>query len=153
MKLGVNVNSLLPNVRWLCLQSESMGQDWYEKSLEIDALIAEEGLDLSEESVFLLYSNPPEEVLDGLGECLIARPVIGPKKKFKAPFELIDWKALPVYRTAVSGDTLTQLLERASKAREAAMEGSKAYAGDFILCVGRKLKGELILSVEAIFHE
>lgn len=153
MKIAPNLNSLLPNLRWLCLSSESFGQDWYEKSQLIDKRIQEEGLDLSEEVTYLLYSDSPEDVLNGLGQCLVARPVIGPKKKFEAPFELIDWKALPVFRAKLSGDTLKEVLEMAQMARNSAQKGSKAFAQDFIVALDRKLKGELILSVEGIFHE
>lgn len=153
MKIGPNLNSLLPNLRWLCLPSDSFGDDWYEKSLSIDQLIQDEGLDLSEEVVYLLFSDTPADVLQGLGQCLVARPVIGPKKKFNPPFELIDWKALPVYRSRVSGDSLKEILESAEMARNTAVKGAKPFARDFVLTLNRKLKEELILSVEVIFHE
>jgi hypothetical protein len=153
LKIGPNLNSLLPNLRWLCLPSENFGEDWYDKGLEIDSLIQEHGLDLSEEVIYLLFSDSPENVLNGLGQCLVARPVIGPKKKFNPPFELIDWKALPVYRAKLTGDTLKDILERALLARNTAEKGSKPFAQDFVISLNRKLKEELFLSVEAIFHE
>jgi hypothetical protein len=153
LKIGPNLNSLLPNLRWLCLPSESFGQDWYEKGQMIDRRIQDEGLDLSEEVTYLLYSDSPEDVLNGLGQCLVARPVIGPKKKFEAPFELLDWKALPVFRANFSGDTLKEVLEMAHVACQTAQKGAKPFAQDFIVALDRKLKGELILSVEGIFHE
>jgi hypothetical protein len=147
------MNSLLANLRWICLPSENQGQDWFDKGREIDTHLFNEGMDLSEEATYLLFSADPHKVLDGEGQCLIARPVIGPKKSLLAPFSLIDWKAVPVWREKLLGNTLTQILESAEAARMKATKGTKPFAAPFILCVRRELKEELILSVEAIFHE
>lgn len=139
-------NSLLANLRWLCLPSENLGGDWYEKGRQIDSCLEAEGFDLSEESVYLLYSDSPEKILDGVGQCLVARPVIGPLKEFKAPFKLIDWKAAPVWQQKLQGSTLDEILTSAMETKKNAVKG-------FYLRVKRQLDDELLLSVEGIFHE
>jgi hypothetical protein len=147
------INSLLPNLRWLCLPSDNLGQDWALKSQIIDQRVHAEGMDLSEESTYILFSEAPSVILDGLGQCLIARPVIGPKKNFESPFQLIDWKATPVWRQTLEGETLVDLLENADIARIKAIKGTGPFAEAFSMRVRRELKEELILSVEGIFHE
>jgi hypothetical protein len=146
-------NSLLANLRWLCLPSDNLGGDWYEKGHQIDACLEAEGFDLSEESVYLLFSDSPEKILDGVGQCLVARPVIGPLKEVKAPFKLIDWKAAPVWQESLSGATLEEILGHAESAKRNAIKGTREFANSFYLRVRRHLHEELKLSVEAIFHE
>lgn len=147
------MNGLLANLRLLCLPSENLGQDWFEKSAVIDSILQTEGMDLSEESTFIYFSDEPSEILEGNGQCLIARPVIGPKKEMSAPFKLTDWKAAPVWRETLQGETLTELLESAEGVRLKAHKGPRSFAKPFYLCVRRKLSPELILSVEGIFYE
>jgi hypothetical protein len=147
------LSSFLANMRWLCLSSDNLGQDWFQKAQQIDSVMTEEGHDLSEESTYLLFSETPEKILNGEGHCLIARPVIGPKKIVKAPFTLLDWMAAPVWQETLHGESLTDLLHAALKARENTVEASRTYAGAFSLRVSRKLNPALILSVEVIFHE
>jgi hypothetical protein len=144
------MNSFLPNIRWLCLPSEQAGLDWTLKEQEIDTILSSEGMDLAEEATYFLFSENPEDVLDGQGQCLIARPVIGPKKTFKAPFKLIDWTASPVWRETVTGETLHDLLESSMVVRQRA---SLDLARPFFLCVRRQLNPDLKLIVEAIFHQ
>jgi hypothetical protein len=146
-------NSLLANLRWLCLPSDNLGGDWYDKSRHIDSCLEAEGFDLSEESVYLLYSDTPEKILDGVGQCLVARPVIGPLKEVKAPFKLIDWTAAPVWRESLQGATLDEILTHAGTAKRNAVKGTREFTNSFYLCVRRQLQDELKLSVEGIFHE
>lgn len=146
-------NTLLANLRWLCLPSENLGGDWYEKGQKIDSCLEAEGFDLSEESVYLLYSDSPEKILDGEGQCLVARPVIGPLKEVKAPFKLIDWKAAPVWQENLSGATLEEVLTQAETAKRNAVKGAREFSKSFYLRVRRHLQGELKLTVEGIFHE
>lgn len=146
-------NSLLANLRWVSLPSENLGQDWFEKSLEIDTFIHQENMDLSEECTYLLFSEPPLNILDGSGQCLVARPVIGPKKDLSAPFKMIDWIALPVSRQALKGESLSDLLESAEVMRRKISDTHHKLSGPFMLCVRRSLKTELILAVEGVFHE
>lgn len=147
------MNSLLANMRWLCLPSENLGQDWLVKSQELDASLALEGMDLAEETVYLLFSNAPSEILDGNGQCLVARSVIGPKKNMEEPLRLIDWKAAPVWQETLQGETLAELLESAAVKREKAQKAGRALARPFSLCVRRRLVPGLVLSTEVIFHE
>ena len=147
------MNSYLANMRWLCLPSENLGQDWFDKAQEIDSILTEEGYDLSEESTYLLFSEGPEKILNGQGQCLIARPVIGPKKIVSEPLKLLDWTAAPVWQETVLGETFHDLLTSSLAARQRAVKGPKPFAAPFSLCVRRALNPALILSVEVIFHE
>lgn len=147
------MNSLLANMRWICLPSESLGQDWANKAQELDTHLAHEGLDLAEEAVYLLFSDEPSEILDGNGRTLVARSVIGPKKNLEEPLRLIDWKAAPVWREKLQGETLEQLLEDAEEKRFQAQKAAKPFAKPFTICVRRRLVPGLILETEVIFHE
>jgi len=147
------VNSHLANIRWLAIPSDGSGQDWFEKSILLDQTLESYGLDLAEEAVYLLYSDTPEEILEGNGQCLVARSVVGPKREVEPPLNLVDWKALPVWREKVKGDSLVDLLEEAQDARLKASEGPKPFAKSFMLVVKRRLDGEIKLEVETIFHE
>ena len=143
------IKSYLSNLRWICLPSENLGEDWFEKSLAIDQLIEVEGMDLAEEAVYLLFSSRPNEVLEGKGDCLIARSVIGPKKALLNPYLLIDWKASAVWRESLVGENLRQILESAEILRSQTPVIHQA----FILCVRRELNPNLSVKVEVMFHE
>lgn len=140
-------------MRWLCLPSENLGADWFDKSQKIDQHLSELGMDLAEEATFLLLSNGPSDILEGRGQCLVARSVIGPLKEVESPLILLDWSAAPVWQTLLEGETLPELLEKSQEAlREAGDQGK--WAQDFILCIRRKLLGpELNIVVESLFHE
>ena len=147
------MNSLLPNLRFLCLPSENLGQDWLEKSQKLDGLLTSEGFDLAEEAIYLLFSENPSDILESHGQCLVARAVIGPKKELPEGLNLIDWKAAPIWREAISGETYVEILESVEEIRTRAIKGRSDFAQPFILRIRRKLKPKLILLVEAIFHE
>jgi hypothetical protein len=149
----LNPNALLPNLRWLAIHSAQMGQDWYEKSLELDQELEALGMDLSEEAVYLIYSENPDQILEGLGQCLIARSVIGSKKEVTRPLSLLDWKASPVWRERLFETSLGDMLERAADLHHKALKGAQRSARGFILCVRRELRPDLGLSCEVIFHE
>lgn len=145
--------SHMANIRWLCIPSETSGEDWLEKSSLLDSSLESLGMDLAEEAVYLLFSEAPSDILEGNGQCLIARSVIGPKRSVGAPLKLIDWKAAPVLRERILGEGLTEILENAQDLHFKAQKDSKDLARDFALCVKRELVPELKLRVEAIFHE
>ena len=147
------MNSLLANMRWLCLPSENLGQDWLPKSQELDASLSLEGMDLAEETVYLLFSDAPSEILEGNGQCLVARSVIGPKKNLEGTLRMIDWKAAPVWQETVQGETLTAILVDATEKRAKALKLNKGFAKPFSLCIRRRLVPGLVLSTEVIFHE
>jgi hypothetical protein len=115
--------------------------------------LTEEGFDLAEEAVYLHFSEAPHKILDGHGQCLIARPVIGPKKLVAPPLSLNDWKAAPVWQEKLQGETLIDLLNDAVAARQRVIKGQIRLVDSFSLRVQRKLSPDLILSVELIFHE
>lgn len=147
------MNSHLANIRWLAIPSETSGEDWFEKSVILDENLESLGLDLAEEAVYLIYSETPDKILDGTGECLIARSVIGPKREPVAPLRLIDWKAAPVWRETLFGESLTDYLEGAEEARFKVQKSAEKLAKSFMIVVKRKLEPELKLEVETIFHE
>jgi hypothetical protein len=146
-------NSLLANLRWLCLPSDDLGADWFDKCHVIDQHLEAEGFDLSEESVYLLFTENPEKVLNGEGYCLVARPVIGPLKEVTPPLQLIDWKAAPVWLEKLQGETLEEVLISAKDAKAKAIKGTREFKNSFYLRVKRELTDKLHLSVEGIFHE
>jgi len=140
-------------MRWICLPSENLGADWFDKSQEIDQLLPELGMDLAEEATFLLFSSGPSSVLEGKGQCLVARPVIGPLKEVQAPLALLDWTAAPVWQTQLQARTLPELLHESEEAAKEAGNKGK-LASDFILCIRRRLLGpELNVVIESLFHE
>jgi hypothetical protein len=146
-------NSLLANIRWLCLPSDDLGADWFDKSRAIDGQIEAQGFDLSEESVYLLFTESPDYILEGEGHCLVARPVIGPLKEVSTPFQIIDWRAAPVWQEKLQGETLEEILISARDAKEKAVKGTRKFKNSFYLKVKRELRDELLVSVEGIFHE
>lgn len=135
------------------MPSENLGNDWFDKSRQIDTVLSELGMDLAEESTFLLFSNPPSDILEGKGQCLIARPVIGPKKNVDAPLALVDWKAAPVWQETLQGGTLEEILECAEEVRLKAQKGQKRFADAFSLRIRRWLKPDLEITVDSFFHE
>lgn len=110
-------------------------------------------MDLAEEAIYLLFSEAPEDILEGKGLCLVARSVIGPKKNVQPPLKLIDWVAAPVWRKEVLGTSWDEILEKALEHRLMAQKESKTLAKSFGLCVRRKLTPELVLEVDVLFNE
>ncbi len=147
------LNSLLPNLRLLGLVSELSGKDWYALSAKLDAALEGMGLDLSEEAVYLLYSDAPEAILEGLGECAVARAVIGPKRNPGPPYSLQDWTAAPVWRAPLAGEDIEDYLEAAAILRQTVRKAHPQLAAAFMFRIGRSLDPKLGLSLEAIFHE
>ncbi len=139
------MTSFLPNMRLLTIPSGEGGADWSGRSNELDQKLEGLGLDLSEESVYLIFS--------GSGACLIARPVIGPKREPGAGMGLVDWKASPVFRKALTGTTMREILDEAAEVREEAEKAFKKLSESFFIVIQRRLSTKLEVSVEAIFHE
>jgi hypothetical protein len=147
------LKSILGNLRLVCLESEGVGEDWHSKSLEIDQFLAKEAMELAEEAVYFLYSHPPGDILQGDGNCLIARSVVGPKKSFNGEFKLKDWVAAPVDRGPLSHRTLRDMLREAQLFREKIQKKGTPVARPFIICFHRRLKPELVWETEVIFSE
>lgn len=146
------IKTLIPNLRWLCLPSENSGKDWYEKSLDLDSRLEGLGLELAEESVYLIFSHPPQDVLECRGSCLIARSVIGPKRPLEKPLSMIDKTAGQVWLEKTSGNNLEDILMSAGQGLSTRPE--KGRQGGFTLRIRRELSSTgLNLSVESIFQE
>lgn len=147
------MNSLLPNLRWLSIPSDKDGHDWLQKSIEIDESLEGLGLDLMEETVYLLYSASPDEVLAGTTECIVARPVIGPKKTVGDKLTLVDWTSASVYRETLTAETFDLILKEASQSFSRAKKALIQPSRPFMLRIQRRLEDKLLLSVEAIFYQ
>lgn len=147
------IETFLPNLRLLTIPSDGMGEDWFQKSLALDAELSNLSLDIAEESVFILFSNSPSDVLENIGRCLIARPVIGSKSDLVGPYGLQDYVSQKVWATELSGSTFTNVLEQAEEAWTKASFKGKILKDEFILKVRRQIKPNLAVTLEAIFHE
>lgn len=135
------------------MPSSVQGQDWFEVAHKLDEVLTHAGMDLSEESTYLLYSHGPSDILQGRGQCLVARAVVGPKKNFSPPVQLIDSKSGPVWRETLLGESLEEVLESAEAFSLKLQNGSRTLQGAFVLRIRIELKEELILAVEGIFNE
>lgn len=145
--------NLLPNMRLLGISSENEGMDWFEKQQLIDQKIEASDWELTEEVSYLFFSHTPQDILEGRGECFVARPVTGPKREVAAPWILKDWTAAPVWQHEIQGQTLLEMLNAAQKARTLAQKELKKMQEPFILCVRRKLIPELVIETLVLFNE
>jgi hypothetical protein len=144
--------SILPNARLLCISSESLGRDWFEKSMELDMVLGELSMDLSEESIFILFDRAPGAVLAGEGSCQIARPVIGPKKSLQQPFRLVDWVQTEIYRKVLLSKDWESVLEDCYLEWENLQRSGTKVASPFMILVKRGLKPDLNLALEVLFY-
>lgn len=144
--------SFLPNMRLLALPSDALGEDWFEKGQLIDQELSKGDWEVAEESTYLFFSASPEDVLNGDGQCLVARSIIGPKREVAAPWILNDWTAAPVWQGMLKGQTLSEKLANASELRASARKELKKIAEPFILCVRRKLVPELVIETFVLFN-
>ena len=126
-------NGLLPNLRFITLPSEGQGEDWMERSSEIDAFLGQTQWELSEETVYLIF--------EGEG-AVVARPVIGPKLTVEKPFTLLDWVSTPVEIKAIQASSWELLLEQIS---------SEKATRRTLLSLKRRLTPTLSLRAELIF--
>jgi hypothetical protein len=98
-------------------------------------------------------SDTPEAILQGHGDCVVARAVIGPKRAPEAPYLLRDWTATAVWREGVEAEDFEGFLEAAARVRRRVFEAHPRLATSFMVRIGRTLDPHLRLNVEAIFHE
>lgn len=153
------IKTILPNARFLSLDSENLGQDWAQKAQGIDRQLPGLSMDLAEESVFLLFDAAPGSVLDGSAHCQIARSVIGPKRNLEAPFKLQDWVQAPVWRKLMgSRPTLNwgELLDESYQEWENLQRQGHPLKASFMLVIKRRMepqKQELQLTIELLFSE
>lgn len=147
------MNSILPNMRLLCLQSESRGEDWTNLTLKIDDDLSGLSMDLAEEAVYLMFDRAPGAVLNHEGRVLVGRSVVGPKKMVDAPLHLVDWVARPVHRKKIESNEWEDVFEEAFAEWEKLQQLNQKTAPAFILCLKRKLLDALELEIEVIFSE
>jgi hypothetical protein len=143
----------LPNSRWLCLSSDDLGRDWFQKSLKIDDYIESLGLDHIQEDTYLFYDQRPSDLLSGNGECVIGRSVAGPKKDLNIPFKFLDWPSRPVLNYSLNGTSLEEYLESAEDKRTSLELQGRELKTSFILRIRRQLNPDLKITVEVIFYE
>lgn len=153
------IKTLLPNARFLSLDSENLGQDWSQKAQGIDRQLSALSMDLAEESVFLLFDAAPGAILEGSGHCLIARSVIGPKRNLEGPLKLQDWVQAPVWRKVIGsrpGLNWGGLLDECYQEWENLQRQGHHLKAPFMLVIKRRMepnKTELHLTVELLFGE
>jgi len=146
------MKSLQPNCRFLSLASEHLGRDWLEKSQEIDGQLDNLGMDLAEESVYLLFDRAPGAVLGGEALCQIARSVIGPKKELTGELRMNDWVQTLVHRKALTATDWSLVLKECYVEWENLQRQSQKIAASFMIVAKRRLTPELVLSLEVLFH-
>jgi hypothetical protein len=146
------MKSLLPNCRFLSLASEHLGRDWLEKSQEIDGQLDSLGMDLAEESVYLLFDRAPGSVLAGEALCQVARSVIGPKKELTGELRMNDWVQTLVHRKALTATDWSLVLKECYIEWENLQRQSQKIAASFMIVAKRRLTPELVLSLEVLFH-
>lgn len=146
------ISQTLPNLRLIGLLSKNIGRDWAQISTEIDLVISQMGYVLSEEDIYLIFSNKPLDIIEGRGECLVARSVVGPKKLIEAPFTMKDWDAYEVMTETLKSRNFLELLMEAGQilANSTLNYGPRKSEG-FILRVKRYLSEELELSIELLW--
>lgn len=142
----------LPNLRLIGLPSEALGEDWYEITSLIDLKLPEWKMDLSEESVFLLFDKAPGAIRHQEGSCLIARPVIGPKQ-VEAPFQLKDMPAMRCHTLELKNCSWDEFLVKAEEEWMSLSRSLKPLARGFVVRLRRKMGEELTLNLEVFFHE
>jgi hypothetical protein len=147
------LKSLLPNCRFLALPSTDQGRDWTLRSREIDAELEQLGMDLSEESVYLLFDRAPGAVIADEANCLVARSIIGPKKGLEGPLKLFDWVQAPVHRKSIRSTDWDQVLEECYQEWERLQREAQKLGAPFMIVAKRRLVPELALSLEVLFPE
>jgi hypothetical protein len=135
------MNSLLPNMRLIGLNSTHEGQDFLELTQKIDATLEQLGHDLAEEAVYIFYYPK--------GESCVARSTIGPLKELTLPFKSWDWVSAPVERATLKATTWTE----AEAELETLKKNFAKARGSILRLVRREEKGRLSLIIEGIIHE
>jgi len=142
---------VLGNMRLLGLPSELMGKDWSELTIKIDEMTQQLGMELFEQSIYLIFDSSPGAVLEGLGTCFVARSVIGPKKSVNAPYVMADLEALSVYQHDLQGKDWSDVLKEAYIFWESLQRQTIKLDRQFILALHRRDKDGLSLESEVLF--
>jgi hypothetical protein len=147
------LKQVLQNQRWVSTPSDHFGEDWAQKAAKIDAILPLYGLDLAQEEVFLLFDRSPGALLTGEGQCLVARPVLGPKRSLGEGLELRDWVAAGVYISPLKEETWEALSSELIGCWEQLQREGKRLKAPFMLRFTRRLEPQLSLERVAIFLE
>jgi hypothetical protein len=147
------IKELLPNCRWLAVASDHLGRDWSELSRLIDEHLDEYGLDLAEESVYLLFDRAPGSIQVGEGHCLVGRSVIGPKKNLVGRLHFLDWVQRPVFKTKIIAADWPQIYQQCYLAWENLQRQGLKIGAPFMILAKRRLNPRLELELEVLFHE
>jgi len=145
--------SILPNTRFISLPSAQLGKDWFELTLKLDSTLEALGLELSEEVTYLHFSVAPGLILDGAGECRIARSVVGPQKSLNGEFKISDWQQGFVYRFQLNAQSWDEVFAQCYEAWEKLARNNHKTSSSFTIVVKREIQEKLFLTLEAIFYE
>ena len=144
---------ILPNARFISLPSAQLGQDWFEVCLKLDSALEALNLELSEEAIYLHYSLAPALVLEGRGECRVARSVTGPLKNLDGDFKLTDWNQGFVFKFSFSLNSWESLLSQCYSSWEHLIRENHKIKSAFTVSLRRGLKDSLSNSIEVIFYQ
>lgn len=147
------MSSLFPNSRFLSLPSEHLGKDWFELSSVIDNFLEELGMELAEETVFLIFDRAPGAIIEGEGSCLVARSVIGAKKSVERPLQMTDFNQGTVHFKALVSSDWGVALKSCYLEWENLQRSAVKIASPFMILVKRRLTPELDVTLEVLFHE
>lgn len=145
--------TLLANTRFLSLPSDHLGKDWMERSGLIDSYLEQLGMELSEETVFMIFDRAPGAIIAGEGHCLVARSVIGPKSHVERPLQMTDWIQGPIHLKSLVSLDWDLALKACYQEWENLQRSAVKIASPFMILVNRRLAPELIVSLEVLFHE
>ena len=143
----------LPSRRLIQMPSEHLGVDWREVSERIDRLIPLSGLDLAEESVFLDFSGLPGSLRDGIGECLIGRPVTGKIARLEAPARLQDFRNASAHSFRLKSRRWDEIFEESFGFWESLVRTGANLKPRFTLKLSRRMNPDLELDAEALFFD
>ncbi len=145
--------AILPNARFISLPSAQLGKDWFELTLKLDSTLEDLGFELSEEATYLHFSVAPGVILDGAGECRVARSIIGPHKSLNGEFKISDWQQGFVYRFKLSVQSWDEMFTQCYAAWEKLVRNNLKIRSSFTVVVKREIQEKLFLTSEAIFYE
>lgn len=145
--------TILPNTRLIGVPSSGAGEDWFILCHKLDRSLAEFGMELAEESIYLLFDRSPGALANGEGTCLVARPVIGPRRDPPSPYILKDLVRSQVYTHEISRNSLPEVLDDAQSVWEDLQRRGKKVGNGFSICIQRRLRPELALKAQLIFTE
>lgn len=144
---------ILPNARFLGLTSLHSGQDWDELIPQIDQLMDEIGLSLSEETIILIFPESAQSVTEGTSECKVCRPVVGPKKQVPSPYFIEDWVQQTVFSFPIKSEGWDEVFIECSQIRNQLILDNKKIKNGLMLLLKRELLPDLKLTIEAVFQE